>query len=184
MRNGTKKTECRWFSIAQWKQEEEYLRQRHQRGWKFAKVSFPGIYHFEKCEPEDVVYQLDYNQEGVAHKSEYIQIFNDCGWEYLQDFVGYSYFRKPVSRMHGEEEIFCDDFSRLDMMKRVLRGRIFPLVAIFFCIIIPQMFMRSHQSSVAWPGLWYVFLVLFVVYLVLFVHFAYQFWQHWERLHK
>jgi len=46
-----------------------------------------------------VVYQLDYNQEGRSHKEEYIQMFTDCGWEYLQDFVGYSYFRKPKAAM-------------------------------------------------------------------------------------
>lgn len=26
-------------------------------------------------------------------------MFTDCGWEYLQDFVGYSYFRKPKAAM-------------------------------------------------------------------------------------
>lgn len=184
MRDGNSKIGVRFFSITQWKQEEEYLRKQHQDGWKFTRVGFPGIYHFEKCEPEDVVYQLDYNQEGVAHKQEYIQMFYDCGWEYLQDFFGYSYFRKPVSQMHGEEEIFCDDFSRFDMMKRVLRGRMLPLVVMFFCIIIPQVFMQSHFDYGGWHGLWYVFLVLFGVYLVLFAHFAYQFWQYWKRIYK
>lgn len=27
-------------------------------------------YHFEKCLPQDVVYQLDYNKDGLAHKDE------------------------------------------------------------------------------------------------------------------
>lgn len=31
-------------------------------------MKFPGLYHFEKCEPEDVTYQLDYNPEGIAIK--------------------------------------------------------------------------------------------------------------------
>lgn len=184
MKDGKKKTEFQWFSITQWKQEEAYLRKQHQIGWRFDRVVFPGIYHFEKCEPEDVIYQLDYNQEGVSHKSEYVQMFHDCGWEHLQDFCGYSYFRKPVSQMQGEEEIFCDDLSRLDMMKRVLRGRVLPLVAIFFCIIIPQLFLQNHLDDGGWRGLWYAFLAMFVVYLVLFVHFGYQFWRCWKRLHR
>ena len=93
-----KKSEVRFFTIADWEKEEEYLRKRHREGWKFVRLSFP-VYHFEKCEPEDVVYQLDYNEDGVAHKEEYVQMFADCGWEYLQDFAGYSYFRKPVAGM-------------------------------------------------------------------------------------
>lgn len=125
------KTQFRLFSIVQWKQEEEYLRKQHKNGWKFTRVVFPGFYHFEKCIPEDVVYQLDFNPDGLAHKDSYVQIFRDCGWEYLKDFVGYSYFRKSVLEMNGDEEIFCDDASRLDMIKRVFKGRIIPLICLF-----------------------------------------------------
>ena len=57
---------------------------------------YHGMYYFEKCVPQDVVYQLDYNKEGLEHKDEYLKMFDDCGWEYLQDYAGYSYFRKAV----------------------------------------------------------------------------------------
>ena len=127
----TKKTEIRFFSIPEWKKEEEYLREKHKMGWKFVRVAYPGIYYFEKCTPEDVVYQLDYNQEGIEGKGEYVQMFRDCGWEYLMDYAGYSYFRKPVAEMKQEEEIFCDNESRLEMIRRVFRGRIIPLIVIF-----------------------------------------------------
>ena len=43
-------------------------------------VDLIGRYLFEKCEPEDVVYQLDYNPEGDGHKAAYVQMFEDCGW--------------------------------------------------------------------------------------------------------
>ena len=69
-----KKTTLKLFTIAQYQQEEEYLSSMHENGWKLSKITFPGIYHFEKCEPEDVVYQLDYNEEGMKNKEEYLQI--------------------------------------------------------------------------------------------------------------
>ena len=50
---------------------------------------------------------------------EYVRMFEDCGWEYLTEFDGYNYFRKPADKMQQEEEIFCDDISRLDMMNRI-----------------------------------------------------------------
>ena len=31
-----------------------------------------------------MIYQIDYNKDGIAHKDEYVKIFSDCGWEYLQ----------------------------------------------------------------------------------------------------
>ena len=96
------------------------------------------VYHFVPCEPEDVVYQLDYNPEGWAHRAEYLQMFRDCGWEYLQDYLGYAYFRKPAAAMRGEEEeIFSDDASRLQMLRHVFRWRVIPLGLLLLLALVP-----------------------------------------------
>ncbi len=95
----------RFFTLFEYEKEQEYLREMHRSGWKFVRVSGFGIYHFEKCTPEDMIYQIDYNQDGIAHKDEYVKMFGDCGWEYLQDYVGYSYFRKPASEAAGTEAV-------------------------------------------------------------------------------
>ncbi len=174
-----KKVKFQFFTILQWKQEQEFLRQQHKNGWKFTKLNALICYHFEKCEPEDVVYQLDYNPDSTTCKSEYVQMFRDCGWEYLQNYAGYSYFRKPVLEMDGDEEIFCDDSSRLDFIKRVLKGRIFPLISIFFCIIIPQIFIQSHIGDMIFMR---IFAVLGVLYLILFLAFAIAFWKYQKSL--
>ena len=167
------KTELRYFTIADWKQEEDYLRRRHQQGWKFTNVTFPGIYHFTRCTPEDVVYQLDYNPEGLADREAYLQIFQDCGWEHLTDFVGYSYFRKPAAAMgEGEEEIFCDDDSRREMLLRVLRHRLPPLILLFFVAILPNFFFADRE-----PVLRLLFVLLGAVYLLLFSRFLLSWWR-------
>ena len=59
----SKKREFRYFTINNHKKEEEYLRRMHNSGWRFVKVTGLGVYHFESCTPEDVVYQLDYAAE-------------------------------------------------------------------------------------------------------------------------
>ena len=125
----------RYFSIFEYEKEEKYLREMHKSGWRFLKVTGLGVYHFEKCIPADVIYQLDYNQDSKEHKDEYLQMFSDCGWEYLQNYAGYSYFRKPAADMNGDEEIFCDNESKLQMMERVLKGRMTPLLILFFCCL-------------------------------------------------
>ena len=53
-------------------------------------------------------------------------------------YVGYSYFRKAVSAMNGDEEIFCDESSRLAMMERVYKGRLIPILVIFSACLLPQ----------------------------------------------
>ena len=134
------KKEFRIFTIMEYDQEQEYLRQKHKEGWKLTKVGGFCVYHFEKCQPEDVVYQLDYNQEGIKQKAEYVQMFADCGWEYLQDYVGYSYFRKPAKEMNGDEEIFCDDQSRLPWWSASSKGASFRLCVCFSASSSPRQF--------------------------------------------
>lgn len=130
--------EFKFFNIAQYNEEADYLRRMHRSGWRLTRVTFPGNYCFEQCEPEDVVYQLDYNQEGAAHRDDYLRLFADCGWEYLFDFVGFSYFRKPAAQISGEESIFCDDASRLAMVERIFKGRLLPLLVLFLAVLVPQ----------------------------------------------
>ncbi len=48
----TKKA-IKYFSIMQYKAEEEYLRSMHRSGWKLVSVSGLCVYHFEQCEPMD-----------------------------------------------------------------------------------------------------------------------------------
>ena len=181
MTKGNKRCEFRYFTIFDWEAEQDYLRARHKEGWKFVRVSGLGLYHFERCAPEDVVYHLDYNPDGIAHKAEYIQMFQDCGWEYLQDYVGYSYFRKPSAAMQGKEEIFCDDESRMDMMKRVLKNRGIPLIALLLCVVLLRCFGGHGEAegviSVMFTG-------VLVLYLVVFALLGWQYWRYWKSLHK
>ena len=174
----------RFFTLFEYEKEQEYLREMHRSGWKFVRVSGFGIYHFEKCTPEDMIYQIDYNQDGIAHKDEYVKMFGDCGWEYLQNYAGYSYFRKAASDIDKTEEIFCDDVSRLDMMKRVFAGRMIPLLVVFFSIIIPQIIMQSQVNTPINRGLLVFFCVMFLLYLALFISFAIPFWKYYKAIHK
>ena len=160
------KKQFKWFTIYEYEKEQEYLRRMHREGWKFRKVSGLGMYHFEACVPEDVVYQLDYNQEGLAHKDEYVQMFRDCDWEYLQDYAGYSYFRKAVSEDGIAEEIFCDSESRLQMMERVFKGRMQPLLALFCSVLIP-LFILSLTVYHCYPLAVFLGCIL-AIYLLIF----------------
>lgn len=160
------KRQRRFFTIFEYEKEQDYLREMHRAGWKLVRVTGLGVYHFEKCAPQDVVYQLDYNKDGLAHKEEYLKLFEDCGWEYIQDYVGYSYFRKAVDGDRGAEEIFCDEESKFQMMRRVMRGRMVPLLAIFFGTLLPQFLLnllrtRNYFIAAFAGGVLVMYLVIF-----------------------
>lgn len=159
------KKQFKWFTIFEYEKEQDYLRNMHKSGWKFIKVKGFGIYHFEKCVPQDVVYQLDYNKDGLNHKDEYLKMFDDCGWEYLQEYAGYSYFRKAVSESGEAEEIFCDEESRLQMMNRVIKGRGLLLLVMFFAVLLPQFitnfFSHNYLASTLLGGVLAMYIVIF-----------------------
>ncbi len=168
----------KFFTIMEFEEEGEYLREQQKKGWKLTSVRFPGIYTFKRCAPADVIYQLDYNQEGRAHKANYVQMFKDCGWEYLFDYVGYSYFRKNATKIEENESIYCDNNSRLDMISRIFKARMIPLLFMFFLVILPNIFLHMHERV---SFIYISFIALFVIYAVVFTKFAIQYIQFKRR---
>lgn len=170
------KKQVKWFTIFEYEKEQDYLREMHKSGWKFVKVTGLGMYYFEKCTPQDVVYQLDYNEDGLAHKDEYLKIFDDCGWEYIQDYFGYSYFRKAVSEEGVAEEIFCDEESRFQMMQRVIKGRMLPLLLLFFAVLLPQFishlfYTHRYLIAVFTGSVLVLYLAIFGVFFVKYTQY-------------
>ena len=160
------KKEWKYFSIFNHEKEQEYLREMHKHGWKFLNVTGLGTYHFVETEPEDVIYQLDYNQEGSKEKDEYVQMYADCGWEYIQEFAGYSYFRKAGKDMEADEEIFCDEDSKLAMMERVYKARLIPLLIIFSACLMPQFVINMTQGRYFLATLMGGILAVYVIFFV------------------
>ena len=162
-----KKTWIRFFSIADYEEEELWLRSQHQRGWKLHRMIIPCFYIFERCTPEDVVYRLDY--KNATEDGEYMQIFRDYGWEYCGQCSGWLYFRKSVSEMGSEQEgeIFSDEASKVDMIDHIVKTRMLPLLIIFFACVIPQFFMALDRGVSGWLIFWVMMLAL---YLYLFIH--------------
>lgn len=183
----TTKREFRYFLLTDYEREEEYLRRRHQEGWRFTGVTLPGTYHFERCEPEDVVYRLDFNPLAKQEREEYIQIFRDYGWEYLQDLNEYSYFRKPAAEASGaDNEIFSDDESRLEMLKRIFRSRMLPILAIFVSIMVINIttLHRVEASSALGHVVTFLWGLCFGLYLVIIGRCAWGFWRLGKKYKK
>ena len=89
----------RFFSLAEYGEEQKFLEEMHQKGWKLKSYTVFRGYVFEKCIPENWIYQLDYRDE-VEDLNAYIQLFQDCGWEYVMMFNSFYYFRR---KENGEE---------------------------------------------------------------------------------
>lgn len=165
------KKQFKWFTIFEYEKEQDYLQDMHKSGWKFVRVTGLGMYHFEKYTPQDMVYHLDYNKEGRAHKDEYLKMFDDCGWEYIQDHAEYSYFRKAASEGDESGKIFCDEESRRQMMEQVLKGRMSPSLIIFFAVLLPNFIMNlftfhNYLVAILLGSILVIYPIIFAMYFV------------------
>ena len=139
-----KKIVYRIFTIADYEREALYFREMHAKGWKLREVSYSILlfavkYTFEKCQPEQVSYQLDFYPMEKSERASYLQLFKDCGWEHITDFNSFSYFRKAHSEVESaaEFEIYNIYHSYLNCSIEVMRmvyGDFLWLGSIFSCL--------------------------------------------------
>ena len=161
------KTIVRFFTIADYEEEEAWLRKQHQNGWKIRKMILPCFYVFEKCEPEDVIYRLDYKNN--EQTEEYMQMLSDFGWEYTANSGGWLYFRKPAEAAESEQdgELFSDDASRVELVSHVVKTRLIPLAIIFLCCVLPGLFRVLNGGTTG--GFRFFFAIFWIVMFVLYV---------------
>lgn len=186
-----KKVVYRIATIADYDREALYLRKMHAQGWKLRKVSYSILlfavkYTFEKCQPEQVSYQLDFYPMKKSERASYLQLFKDCGWKHITDFNGFSYFRKAHFEIESdaEFEIYNDATGKLDMVNRILRLRLLPVL--FFLSMLIPLFLKLLNERDVFSGLVFLLAIIdCVLLLALVVQMSYIFWrlfQKWKEL--
>ena len=186
-----KKVVYRISTIADYDREALYLGEMHAKGWKLRKVSYSNLvvavkYTFEKCQPEQVSYQLDFYPMKKSERASYLQLFKDCGWEHITDFNSFSYFRKAHSEIESdtEFEIYNDAAGKLAMVKKILTMRMLPILLLFSALLPVFSKFITGGSSFSWE----MFLIVIIDGVLLMVHaiqISYIFWrlfQKWKEL--
>ena len=186
-----KKVVYRIATIADYDREALYLRKMHAEGWKLRKVSYSILlfavkYTFEKCQPEQVSYQLDFYPMKKSERASYLQLFKDCGWEHITDFNGFSYFRKAHFEIESdaEFEIYNDATGKLAVVKRILTRRMLPILLLFLALLPVFSKFVSGGSSFSW-GMFLIVIIDCTLLIVFTIQISYIFWrlfQKWREL--
>ena len=186
-----KKVIYRIATIADYDREALYFREMHVKGWKLTEVSYSNLvvavkYTFEKCQPEQVSYQLDFYPMKKSERASYLQLFKDCGWEHITDLNSFSYFRKAHSEIESntEFEIYNDATGKLAIIKRILIMRMLPILILFLALLPVFSKFVSGASSFSW-GMFLIVIIDCVLLLVFAVQISYIFWslfQKWKEL--
>ena len=132
-------TKIRFWTIADFREEEDWLRGMAREGLHFLRMVVPCFYIFEKGEPRDVIYRLDFTNN--AEGGDYARMLGEFGWD------------------------------RLDMVKKVIRTRMLPVLTIFLCCVLPQ-FVRALDGGELWGRGFFLgfFGTMTVLYVYLIIH--------------
>lgn len=159
----------KWFWAWQDEDEEAWLREMSNEGWHLTGIGFPTVYSFESGEPKDLVYRLDYRSHWKMDKEDYLQLFRDAGWEYVEQMAGWHYFRQQAQP--GEElEIYTDAESKIEKYQRLL--------AFLGILILPLVISLINLQSR--PYEWVEFLLVFI--FLLFLLYVYAIVKIWMRI--
>ena len=186
-----KKIVYRIFTIADYEREALYFREMHAKGWKLKEVSYSNLvvavkYTFEKCQPEQMSYQLDFYPMKKSERASYLQLFKDCGWEHITDFNGFSYFRKLHSGIESdtEFEIYNDTAGKLAMVKRILTMRMLPILLLFSALLPVFSKFVSGGNYFSWEMFLIVIIdgVLLIVFAIQISYILWKLFQKWKEL--
>jgi len=145
----------RFFAVWQEGKEVLWLKSMSAKGWHLKRVGFLS-YEFEKGEPRDYEYTLDFRLEVREDMREYRGLIEDSGWQYLGHMGGWQYFRIEADKAAGAE-IYSDTES--------LMGKYWRVVTILAISGLP-LFIMFMSGSLNRPALTETYLI-YVIYTLL-----------------
>jgi hypothetical protein len=108
----------KWFWAWQDEKEESWLEDMSRHGLHLRELGVLGWYYFQRGEPGEYAYRMDFNNT-QKNRSEYLQLFQDAGWQHCGRLGGWDYFRKQ--HKPGEVmEIYSDRESKIQKYNRLL----------------------------------------------------------------
>ena len=173
-----KKIIRKYFSLADFLEEQDFLQEQHKSGWKFVELKGINKYIFEKTEAEDFVYQLDVIPDKNDEKA-YLQMFREYGWEYITRYNSWYYFRKTRKSADEDMGIFSDADSKLDMIKRSWNIQMASSVSLSILSFYWLFFLRSNVIDSIFP---IILGSLFLLLCVAGVTLAIRNYKKFERL--
>lgn len=113
-------------------EETIWLNEMAAQGYAMTRF-FAGFYWFEKCQPGEYIYQVDFGNKLFSVSEDYREFMEDTGVEIVQTWGFWVILRKPASE--GGFELYTDVDSSIEHYTKI--RRMFQAVTIFelFCLM-------------------------------------------------
>ena len=155
------KKQFRIFTIVDLDKEEEYLHEMHLKGWRCRTSRF-GLFYFDQCQPDDVIYRIYDSSFIKKHKHE-LQDFRNRGWELIET-GSCSILRKSSFDLLPEDQVYMSKGFRWEVMRYRLRS----CTVAFLGGLVVCMSLFKEELSMS-------FFVIFLLYALLISYLIYGF---------
>lgn len=98
--------------------ETAWLNEMSRRGWAMNGF-FAGFYRFEKCDPGEYIYQIDFGDEMYHVSDEYRELMEDIGAEIVALWGYWIILRKRAA--DGPFELYTDPESMIEHYTKIRR---------------------------------------------------------------
>ena len=157
------KVQLRMFTIFDLDKEEEYLHEMHFTDWRYRTSRF-GLFYFEQCQPDDVVYCV-WNTRYLRKNEVELQRIKDRGWEFVGN-CSYSVFRKATCDVDLNDRFFMDNRLKWDGVKSGLRTSTVSISG--GLVVCMSLFHESLSQS---------FFLIFALYALMISYLIYSFYR-------
>ncbi len=181
MRKELKKC-TRFFTLTDYEKEEQWLREMANKGWMLNSVNV-WFYTFVRITPKDIVFKLDFQDTREEPEEEYLKMLEDYGWAYLTSVNNYRYLYKEATGDEAENELYSDNASKLDMLQRIVKCKVLPVMCIFLCCVVPGFIrvIEGDYSSNGWNIFW---IAMMLVYIFIFVKVGLGYGRLYKKYHE
>ena len=157
------RVQFRIFTILDLDKKEKYLHEMHLEGWRYRTSRF-GLFYFDQCQPDDVIYCIYDSRFLKKHKHE-LQDFRNRGWELIE--TGFcSILRKSSSNLLPEDQVYMSKGLRWEVMRYRLRS----CTATFLGGLVVCMSSFREDLSMS-------FFIIFVLYAFLISYLIYGYFR-------
>lgn len=157
-------TKHKLFLAWNMKKEQSWLEEQARNGLILKLVGFMS-YEFEEGEPQDLVFQFDFQVLNKKNEQEYLDLFQD--WHLVNRVGSWYYFYKLRSN-DKTDVIYNDNQSKKEMYTRL--AVILAVVALPLYSNLILIFPNLEEEAFAYPNFYFFFRIIVIILIALHMY--------------
>lgn len=146
-----------------WNEEKEklFLEEMALKGYRLVKVQL-GKYTFVEDKPKRLIYQFDFRSLNKMSEEEYLQIYEDAGWNFVFRFGGWYYFSREGNEEKIDLSIFSNNESKRAKYRRLILFLFLTGFPLYYQILI--FYPNMAATKLEFPKFYFFFRIIVLIF--------------------